>query len=207
MPTDYEIEIAKTLVEALVEYGLTDHLASRGSNATSSWFLDNDLGELGFWGSGGATKVCIGHVDLKGWVIKVGYTDTRFDHATIEYNNYCLAEKASLTEFFPTTVYLGDFCGRAFYIQEEAECDEDVISSSWLDCLLSRYEKIGEDYDCENLWDEIDAMDDEEKAYLTFENHSLCDFLIEHDIGDLHEGNFGYIDGRMVIVDFGGYMG
>jgi hypothetical protein len=31
--------------------------------------------------------------------------------------------------------------------------------------------------------------------------------LWDNHIGDLHEGNFGYIGDRMVIVDFSGWRG
>ena len=50
-------------------------------------------------------------------------------------------------------------------------------------------------------------MDDYEKVMLTFGDGELANFLQENKIGDLHEGNFGYICGHMVIVDFSGFIG
>lgn len=208
MLTDYEREIAITLVEALCEYGLTDNLAQYGKHCTTDWFWDNELGEMGFWASGGATKVCISHSDLHNWVIKVGYTErVSKDYATYEYNVYCFAQEAGLTEYFPETIYLGEFRGRAFYVQQKADCDEEQVSSDWYDRLRNQYDEDGEDYDCETLWEVIDDMDADSKAYLCFGNKELCDFLIDNGVGDLHEGNFGYINGCMVIVDFSGYCG
>ena len=68
------------------------------------------------------------------------------------------------------------------------------------------YDEEGEEYDCDLLWDEIQCMDDDQRAFLTFGNNELCHFLWDNHIGDLHEGNFGYIGSRMVIVDFSGWF-
>lgn len=208
MLTDYEREVAITLVEALVEYGLTGHLSQYGEHGTENWFCNNNLNRVGFGASGGASKVCIWHDDLDGWVIKVGYAEkVKCDYATVEYNMYCLAEEAGLAYYFPKTIYLGEFGGRAFYVQEYAECDESQVSSEWYERLRDQYDEDGEEYDSDNLWYAIDCMDDDEKAFLSFHDNELCNFLHENEIGDLHEGNFGYIGGRMVIVDFSGWRG
>ena len=201
-------EIAIIIVNSLVEYGLNDHLAQYGEHCTSDWFRNNKLRKEGFVVSGGATKICIWHEDLHGWVIKVGYTEgIKHDYATIEYNNYCKAEEAGFARYFPETDYLGDFGGRAFYIQAECDCDEDQVSSDWYERLRDSYDEDGEEYDPDRLWDEIDGMDDDEKAFLMFKDSGFCHFLWQNDIGDLHEGNFGYLKGCPVIVDFSGYKG
>ena len=201
-------EIAITIVNALVEYGLTDHLAQYGEHGTENWFFDNNLINAQFRMGSGATKVCISHPDLEGWVIKVGYTQgVKHDYATIEYNNYCKAEEAGLAQYFPETIYLGEFDGRAFYVQVECDCDEDQVTSDWYERLRDGYDEDGEEYDPDCLWDEIDGMDDDQKAFLMFRDSELCSFLWENGIGDLHEGNFGYYRGCAVIIDFSGYMG
>lgn len=206
MLTDYEREVATTLVEALCEYGLTENLAQYGEHGTENWFWNNNLREVGFGASGGASKVCIWHDDLDNWVIKVGYTEkVKFDYATVEYEMYCKAVEAGLGDYFPKTIFLGEFCGRAFYLQQYAECSEDTVSSDWYERLRNQYDEDGEEYDPDTIWDAIDCMDDEEKAFLSFRDSALCNFLWNNGIGDLHEGNFGYIGGRMVIVDFSGW--
>lgn len=206
MLTNYEREIATTLIEALVEYGLTEHLAEYGEHCTQDWFMNNKLNEMGFWASGGASKVCIGHDDLPDWVIKVGYTEkVSCDYATVEYNIYRLAEEAGLAHYFPKTIYLGEFGGRAFYVQEYADCDEYAVSSDWYERLRNEYDEDGVEYDSNALWDAIYEMDTDEKAFLCFHDQELCNFLIKNGVGDLHEGNFGYIGSHMVIVDFSGW--
>lgn len=201
-------EIAITIVNALVEYGLTDNLAQYGEHCTEDWFWDNKLRHEGFSASGGATKICIWHEDLCGWVIKVGYTQgVKHDYATIEYNNYCKAEEAGFTQYFPETIYLGEFGGRAFYIQAECDCDEEQVTSDWYERLRDGYDEDGEEYDPDCLWDEVYNLDDDEKAFLMFRDGAFCRFLWENGIGDLHEGNFGYYKGCAVIIDFSGFQG
>lgn len=208
MLTNYEREVATTLVEALVEYGLNEHLAQYGEHSTEDWFVDECLGAMGFWASGGASKVCIGHKDLRGWVIKVGYTEkVSIDYATREYEVYVMAEEEGLAHYFPVTIFLGKFGGRAFYIQEYADCDENQVSSDWYERLADHYNELEEEYDSDQIWTDIDCMDDWEKIEMIFHNERLCNFLADHRVGDFHEGNFGYIGGCMVIVDFAGWRG
>ena len=208
MLTDYEREVAITLVKSLCEYGLTENLAQYGKHSTENWFRDNNLRDAGFGASGGATKVCIWHDDLCDWVIKVGYTENvKKDYAAYEYNVYCAAEEAGLACYFPETIYLGEFYSRPFYIQQEANCDEDQVTSDWYERLRDQYDEDGEEYDPDCLWDELNCMEAEDKARLCFCDEALCNFLWEHNVGDLHEGNFGYIQGCLVIVDFSGYCG
>lgn len=208
MLTDYEREVAICLVEALCEYGLTDHLAQYGEHGTENWFFNNNLEALGFGAAGGASKVCIWHDDLCSWVIKVGYTEkVAIDYATREYEVYCAAEEAGLGYYFPKTEFLGEFYGRAFYVQEYAECDENQVTSDWYERVSDRFEELGEEYDSDTVWCEIDCLDDWEKVELCFHNEKLCNFLMDNRVGDFHEGNFGYIGGRMVIVDMSGWRG
>ena len=207
MLTSYEREVASALIEALVDYGMIGYLESCGERGLRNWYEDNGLVYAGYSMSSGCTKVCIMHDDLVDWVIKVGFVDGKLDYAALEYENYCLAEEAGLSLYFPETVYIGDFGGRAFYAQRMCECDEDQISSEWFECLRDQYEQCGEEYDNDSIWNEVDALDDIEKVDLFFGNEELIAFLDERRINDLHEGNFGYRGGRKVIIDFSGFKG
>ena len=208
MMTSIEYEIAISLVEALVEYGLNEHLAQYGEKGIENWFDNMMLGAMGFGASAGATKSCIWHRDLNNWVIKVGHTEhVAKNYAKVEYENYCAAVKAGLGYYFPETVFLGEFGGECYYVQQYAECSEDAVSSEWYERLRDQYDEDGEEYDCDSLWNEIYDMEDDQKAMLMFGDVELCEFLSDNRIGDLHEGNFGYIGGKCVIVDFSGFHG
>lgn len=59
----------------------------------------------------------------------------------------------------------------------------------------------------DRVCDLVDEYDDLEKANIIFGNDKLARFLQRNRITDLHQGNFGVIDGNFVIIDFSGYMG
>ena len=207
MLTSYEREAAIALIEALVDYGMNEHLDSYGKKCLRDWYENNHLSRVGYSMSAGCTKACIMHDDLVDWVIKVGFVDGKLDYAALEYENYCLAVEAGLGFYFPETVYIGEFGGRAFYAQRMCECDEDQISSEWFECLRDRYEEWGEEYDSDSIWNEVDDLEDDERVDLFFEDEELIDFLRERRINDLHGGNFGYRGGCKVIIDFSGFRG
>ena len=208
MLTSNEREIAISIVEDLVECGINDHLVQYGERCIEDWFDNMKLSESGFGASAGATKTCIWHRDLENWVIKVGHTEkVAKNYAKVEYENYCAAVEAGLGYYFPETVFLGEYGGQCFYVQQYAECCEDEVTSEWYDRLRDRYEEDGEEYDCDSLWNMVYDLEDEEKAMLMFHDPALWEFLSDYRIGDLHEGNFGYIGGKCVIVDFSGFHG
>lgn len=204
--TNREREIATSIVEALVEYGLNEHLAQYGEHSAKDWFDACGLYGMGFSASGGVTKLCIFHDDLDDWIIKVGYTENlRCDYAQLEYENYLAAVEAGFGYYFPKTVFIGEFGGRPFFVQELCDCDESQVSSDWYNRLRDQYEEDEEEYDPDLLWGEVSDLEDEERVMLSFCDQALLVFLRDHHINDLHEGNFGYIGDRMVIVDFSGY--
>lgn len=206
MSSILEREIAINLVYELIELGLTENLAQYGEHGTENWFREHHIANYGYGASSGASKACFWHPDLCDWVIKVGYTErVKHNYATVEYNIYCAAEEAGLQCYFPRTEYLGEFDGQPFYIQHKADCDEFEVSSDWRERLRERYTRDGEEFDEEGLWDEVDYMDDYERIMLSFNDEELWNFLSERRIGDFHNGNFGYIGGQLVIVDFSGW--
>ena len=212
MLTLIEREIAVTLAEALAEYGIGEHLFEYDCfdevENFYDWYDNNDLYQMGFRFSTGMTKVCITHRDLENWVIKVGFNrHLAQDYAKREYEVYRLAEQVGLEYYFPETIYLGDFFGVSFYAQQMAECQEDEVSADWYERLTEQYDTYGEEYTDSDIWDIIYDMDDYEKVILCFNDEDLANFLRKNVVGDLHEGNFGYIGDHLVIVDFSGYRG
>ena len=199
-----EREIAIRLVSVLVEKGICE---ARSRSAMEDLF-DNELHNTGFNMWTGITKACFVHEDLDDWVIKVGFSKgVSKNYARVEYENYRAAIDSLLGWYFPFTDFLCEFEGVEFYIQERAECYEDAITSNWYDMMLAWHEEMGHDLDSIDIWDEVYDLEDTEKIELMFGDMALSSFLSEHRIGDLHEGNFGFIGDRTVIIDFSGYMG
>lgn len=207
MMTTTEREIASVLIEALVDYGAIEHLRDYGKGSFRDWYEDEGLVYAGFSMASGCTKACIWHDDLNDWIIKVGFSNSKIDYAELEYTNYCLAEEEGLGYYFPETVYIGTFGGHRFYAQRECECDEASVSREWYDSLCDRYYDRGEEYDCDTVWSEVEELEDDERVELLFGDEKLIEFLREYKINDLHEGNFGYRGGNMVIIDFSGFRG
>jgi hypothetical protein len=71
--------------------------------------------------------------------------------------------------------------------------------------ISALYEESGRDLEEIDIWDEVYELEDADKIDLMFNDMALNSFLREHRIGDLHEGNFGFIGDRTVIIDFSGY--
>lgn len=173
----------------------------------SDLFTEADLYEKGYTYESGAVKYCIFHEDFGDFVVK--FTTEPFDYCEREYTNYLAAVDAGLDYFFPYTDFLGEINGVKFFIQERAECDNEAISSIWYDNLREDYvseEDEDEDIINEKIWDMIYDLEDDQRALYCFGNEEkLIDFLGEYCINDLHEGNFGYIGDRLVIIDFSGF--
>lgn len=177
------------------------------SNHFYSDFRDHNLYENGFEFFNGAVKYCICSSLFENFVVK--FCTEEFDYCQREYTNYLAAVDQDLEGFFPCTDLLGEYYGITFYIQERAECCEEEISSIWYENLKESYEPWDEDEDeddmNDHIWDMIYDLEDEERSYMVYNDYRLTNFLTEYCINDLHEGNYGYIDGRLVIIDFSGY--
>lgn len=199
-----EREAAIRLVELLISNGICKALSQK----TMEDLYEEVLCNLGFGFNNGLTKGCFWHSNLSGWVIKIGYNHhVCKDYARTEYETYKAAVAQNLEYYFPFTDLLYEFEGVEFFIQERAECSEDAITSDWYEKLLTYHEENGDDLECYDIWDEVYDMRDSDKIELMFNDWALCSFLSERKIGDFHEGNFGYIGDRTVIIDFSGYAG
>ena len=172
-------------------------------------FDDFSLYELGFQLWSGATKFCIYHKNFDNFVVKVTSKTEAFDWCEREYTNYLAAVERGLGEFFPYTDFLGEFGDTKFFIQEYCECDEDSVFS-----IL--YSKVEEDYPRdenesdaeyqESIYQSVDDLEDDMRVVYIFGlNEELLDFLGDYCINDLHSGNFGWLEGHYVIIDFSGY--
>lgn len=171
------------------------------------FFTEAGLCKKGYSYENGAVKYCIFHECFGDFVVK--FTTEAFDYCEREYTNYLAAVNAGLDYFFPYTDFLGEINGVKFFIQEYAECDNEAISSIWYDSLREdcvSEEDEDEDIINEKIWNMIYDLEDDQRVLYCFGNEEkLIDFLNEYCINDLHEGNFGYIGERLVIIDFSGY--
>lgn len=155
----------------------------------------------------GAVKYCVSSILFENYVVK--FCGEEFDYCEREYTNYLAAVDRGLEEFFPYTDFLGELNGLKLYIQERAVCDCEYVNSIWHESLRESYEGAFEDEDEDfinsRIWDAVDDLEDDERLQMIYHVEDLEDFINEYCINDLHEANFGFVDERLVIIDFSGY--
>ena len=66
------------------------------------------------------------------------------------------------------------------------------------------FEGTEEEYE-EEVMDRVSNLEDCEVVEILFHNEKLNSFIYEHDINDLHFGNFGKRGENFVIFDFSGF--
>jgi hypothetical protein len=210
-PTINEIEIAKKIVNDLIEHNFFDAIICEDCDGFYCWRdakkQKNYLKEAGLSAHSGETKACIISDKLSNWVIKVGYTysddegRTTTDFCAIEAKNYKDAIDEGLEEFFAASYelcrvtppekykYEEDI---VFFIQEKAEPDDEKTSAT---CEKYTGSDCNDDFDrVESLFQGNEKLD------------SLFEFIDDWNINDLHSGNFGYTkEGKVKIIDYSGY--
>ena len=207
-----EFDYAYKLVNALCDAGLSSFCECYGENSFSKWYDSKKLAEYGVYYENGASKVCLYQDEISEYVIKFGFVGSKKDYCQIECENYRKAVEAGLERYFPYTEELCVRDGIHFFIQEKAVCDEEAISSEWFSEMNEAMSDYRDDYESEDeyysyVWDAVAEMSDEERVNTLYGDEELLDFLYEMDINDLHEGNFGMIGDRVVIIDFSGWRG
>ena len=140
----------------------------------------------------GATKACIMHKDLPDWVLKVEIAKGKKDYCYLEYNNYCLAKERGFDQYFAETIYLGEFWNTKWIMQRKAdiECSRIIADWSARDTAARKIEQVNA----------------KEFALIMFGDQEFVDFLGEIDALDLGLMNLGYIEDRLVIIDFTGQL-
>ncbi len=169
----------------------------------------------------GATKAVLWE-DTLPYVIKIPlelYMER--DYCKREVKNYKLAQNCpQIIKCFAWCDFLFYYYDMPIYIMEKADCDEDEIYSNAFETALSEscednnVERDGPDYDdyCETFSDEWEWMDGTEQVgYLYYKQWGIEtatlfeEFCDENGINDLHSANWGYINGRLVVVDYSGF--
>ena len=156
----------------------------------------------------GVTKAVICLPDNE-WVLKIPFSDYEFDYCSLEEKNYISAKREGFEDFMAETHYLMDFNGSPCYIMKKAEVGFDLLKKDMYSCLIE--EGNSEEYARYNS--ELNCSGDEYvENLLSFHyDHkrldNFLDFCEENDINDIHTGNVGYINGRLVVIDYSGYHG
>ena len=214
-PSQSEINKAMSLMQELFENDFIEAISYKenefGSDRLGFYDWKKEHHDLirkkGLHMDRGETKACIWH-DEDGWVIKVGMRretnswyrdhDSTDDFCELEEENYKKACDCGVGEFFAAIYKIGEISGVSIFLQEFAQPAEEEISDRFYDYASRKY---GSDCECD---------DDLDRVWVLFgvDGQGLREFIMENDINDLHEGNWGYtIDDRLVCFDYSGYVG
>lgn len=150
----------------------------------------------------GATKgVIYDEETLDNWVIKFDLDDTD-SYCETEYRNYRDAVRDGFDCYLATSKKILTIDNISFYLAEYIECDESEVESTFTNTLMD-----SGCFDCEEDASScIDCNDDYDQVMLAFGDDSFAYWISNHNINDLHCGNFGKrADGSLVIVDYSGF--
>lgn len=167
---------------------------------------------------GGASKVCLNFIH-ENFIIKwTKQTRGNCDEAMEEVEIYNKAVTAGLAVFFPATELFTTINGVHFVKQEKVDfCVEDTpcykekkyayqartASDRIVQKMQTSISKA-----CNHRFSRSLDITWAKLALVVFGKKlvkSLCKFIIENGINDLHEGNIGYKNNLPVILDFSGY--
>ena len=198
-----DMEQAMSFVNRLIGMGLVNDINDVDNRFDPwDWFYThkNDFTDSHFEIYYGACKGVI-VFDTADYVIKFDYYGSD-SYCEIEADNYKYAVEAGLAHYFAETRFLTKVDGVTFTIQEQCVCDEDNVYNS-----LRNYV---EETDCRDLneddiWSEVDEICESGRVHYIFDDEALNSFISLHYINDLHQGNFGFVNGRLVIIDFSGF--
>ena len=203
------------LYEVLKSLGIT---GQEDSYEVSTTIRDHGLKKDFVTVHGGASKVCLDFT-RENFVIKwTGETRGDYDEAMEEVEIYNKAVTAGLAVFFPATELFATINGVHFVKQEKVDfCVEDTpchkekkyayqartASDRIVQKMQASINKAcGHRYSrsLNKTWAKLALVVFGKKLV-----KSLCQFIIENGINDLHESNIGYKDNLPVILDFSGY--
>ena len=166
----------------------------------------------------GATKLCIVPKNAD-FVIKwsITYYDDSddWDEALEEVFIYNKAVKAGLEMFFPKTEVFCTVNGITFVIQEKIDFSAlntpnskenkykyqtRTVSSIIVEKMDNCFYQMKRGRELDPLWASMAIV-----LYGKRKCKTLCKFITENNINDLHLSNIGYLRNKPIILDFSGY--
>lgn len=225
-------EISKRYLELLDtlcnEYGLREAVEEcngQASNLRYNWEYGPAADHLGLQLANGATRLIIWD-EYEDCVIKIQF-DEGHNHYDNNYNELELAAYNAAVEngwedMFAPVAKLFDYSFTdsirvGVYAMAFCDCNQDEVENESYRRNFDKYcKEYGRDPDDEETQEEFseDWYDydgnyiESALAYNGYQEHDydkFCEFLRNQRINDLHSGNWGYLDGRLVLVDYSGY--
>ena len=220
----------KRLLDTLCEkYNLAEHIENDPEDLWNDWEEYYDaVNDCGIWASTGCTKFVIGD-DNNDYIIKFQppcVENEGYDYCGREVEIYNAAMENGFEDKFAWTDYLFDYHFNdniciPVYVMEWCQCSYDMIDDEMDDWHYTRFCSSngitkGDDDAYERYTDSRDNCDEtysERMLEWAFdcwggEYSSSSDFVIfmrNMFINDIHAGNWGWCNNRLVLVDYSGY--
>ena len=209
------------------KYGLGNYVDGRcPEDIDCEWEGYNDAAEhYGIWTGSGATKFVIGD-DNCDYIIKFCPYDADFDYCAREVEVYEEAVRAGYADKFAWCAKLFDYdFNESFnlpvYVMEWCQCSYDMIDDEMDDWHYTQYcsshnlnkgDDAFEKYCSEGRNDKDYQERMMEWAYSVWgmdysntDDYAFCVFMRKMYINDIHAGNWGWCDNKLVLVDYSGY--
>jgi hypothetical protein len=155
----------------------------------------------------GATKLVIMTSEADDWVFKIPLHDYKSNYCQLEVEIYEMAQKENVSEFFAPCYFLENYDGVEIYVMAQA----DVSCGRLYSDLYERLSNEGRtDEEATEILEEVE--DCSEYVEWLFPYYTDCEkfealsnFLEDAGVNDLHSGNIGYINNRVVFIDYSGF--
>lgn len=152
----------------------------------------------------GATKACF-HIEDEPYVVKVGFSNYRVNHAEREANLFSEASSYGVSQFLVPCQKIGEIFNTPIFSMEFVEVSEEKVTSDM-------WERCSSVMSNDEIRDIIDFDYGYVEALFPFyysedELNLLFDFIRKMEINDLHSGNIGYDgNGKIKIIDYSGFF-
>ena len=166
----------------------------------------------------GASKICIvpknADFVIK-WSTSCLSNEEGYDEAYDEVLIYEKAVRAGLEMFFPKTEILCTIGGINFVVQEKIDFSAlntprnkeskyiyktKTVSPAIIDKIDTCFQSIRRGRSIDTTWASMAIV-----IYGKRKCKTLCKFVVENGINDLHLSNIGYLKDKPIIMDFSGY--
>lgn len=162
---------------------------------------DNDI----FYNAGYTRYVFWDELDCD-YVYKINFKKEA-DYCKREAENYELARECGIEDMFAECAYVLTYEGRDIYAMEFADVDDNQTCSDLREKMESVSHLSEEEID-DILYD-IDGCDVVGELLNYYYSLNMIrrfnELCYHNQINDIHDSNVGYINNRLVIIDYAGY--
>jgi hypothetical protein len=222
----------KSLMDTLMyKYNLKDYLDCTPEEIDMNWKEGAQAeDDLGIWSACGCTKFVIGTPNDK-YIIKFQpfsidddtYNEDGFNYCAREVDVYKEAERAGFGDKFAWSEFLFDYEVDGWtipmFVMEKCHCSSCDISDDMDDWHYSKFCESAGVEKSDEAFHEYNSNYKYNKSYdsrmmewacsvwgfVDTEAARIVEFMRDMCINDIHCGNWGWCDNRLVLTDYSGY--